>query len=609
MAMVPQGEYVPPEAIYRFAGVEADAAARRLYIDGKERSCSHRVFNLLLALCEEPGRVHTRDELFARLWPDGRFPADESLSQLIFRLRTALGRYNSVLVTVRHVGVRLDAEVQREVRADASVRSPPSGELTQISSSEPASHVPAVEVRESAVPTRWWRRAPAKLGATAAVLAMIGVAVWQVWPSDPSVDVGWGLRESDMMASRADTAATMREALSLDATNDRGKALLLLEAMHQADPTTPIPSMFLGMWKSLAGEVDVGKQWFAQSSQRIGTNAPHYVRLLNRYMSEEAETSDAETLKRESLLLGLRPEAWQLRLARAHTYLLRNQRADALADLKLIPITWLDERRMALTLGDRASLGDADGAEALLATVPAHPDSSVHPYVTGRIQFARGDYAAARSSFDEAAAIARRTERVWQRLTSELHAASISAELGEWSDARERLRRLRTTARDEGWGNRALGASLLLLALPNHSPEERTREYEDLVANYTQLDPYSCVCVELVLGMLVLRTPESLRCDLEDMPESAGTRGQRALLTGLRALADGDRGTARDQLDRAQAAGVQETVLAPFADVLSAALGQTVAVPPPPDPPYPFWERYAARWHLRAAADLHSTQL
>ncbi|MCQ4164883.1 winged helix-turn-helix domain-containing protein [Tahibacter harae] len=96
---------------YRFADVVIEPQGRRIFVGQRERAASRRAFDLLLTLCAMPGRVLTRDELSARLWPGGQIVSDEALTQAIFRARAVLGAQGERIVTLRGVGIRFDAEV------------------------------------------------------------------------------------------------------------------------------------------------------------------------------------------------------------------------------------------------------------------------------------------------------------------------------------------------------------------------------------------------------------------------------------------------------------------------------------------------------------------
>jgi hypothetical protein len=82
---------------YRFGGVEYDLRRQALAVDGAEVAATPLTLRLLRRLCEADGRLLTRDELFAALWPGGQEISDVALSQQIWRLRTALGPYASLV--------------------------------------------------------------------------------------------------------------------------------------------------------------------------------------------------------------------------------------------------------------------------------------------------------------------------------------------------------------------------------------------------------------------------------------------------------------------------------------------------------------------------------
>ena len=78
-------------------GVVIDAGACRVWVRGQELEppLSNAQFTLLMVLTEQPGRVFSRDELIAQVWPD-EDPSgisDEAVNSLVRRLR---GRLMSV---------------------------------------------------------------------------------------------------------------------------------------------------------------------------------------------------------------------------------------------------------------------------------------------------------------------------------------------------------------------------------------------------------------------------------------------------------------------------------------------------------------------------------
>uniref|UniRef100_UPI002147EEFC winged helix-turn-helix domain-containing protein n=1 Tax=Tahibacter caeni TaxID=1453545 RepID=UPI002147EEFC len=101
----------PPAVSYRFGQVEFDTGAFQLRTAGEVQNCPARALRLLQLLCAAPGRLFAREELIAALWPGRRLVSDESLSQVIFKLRNALGADAGRLVSVRGAGLRLEGPV------------------------------------------------------------------------------------------------------------------------------------------------------------------------------------------------------------------------------------------------------------------------------------------------------------------------------------------------------------------------------------------------------------------------------------------------------------------------------------------------------------------
>jgi len=132
---------------YEFGPFRLDAAERKFSRDGIAVSLAPKVFDTLLMLVENPGRLIEKDELMTKLWPD-TFVGEATLARNISDLRKALGgssgdaRYvetipksgyrfvadvrliendDSLLVTQRHTTTRvvLREELEDEVRSIA----------------------------------------------------------------------------------------------------------------------------------------------------------------------------------------------------------------------------------------------------------------------------------------------------------------------------------------------------------------------------------------------------------------------------------------------------------------------------------------------------------
>ncbi len=91
----------------RFGRLEIDREARRVRVDGEDRSLTARQFDLLLALAEHAGRVLSRDQLIALVGADGGDSLDRSIDVHIVKLRAAIEddpRAPRRILTVRGAG-------------------------------------------------------------------------------------------------------------------------------------------------------------------------------------------------------------------------------------------------------------------------------------------------------------------------------------------------------------------------------------------------------------------------------------------------------------------------------------------------------------------------
>lgn len=77
---------------YRFGEFELDLEARQLRRDGEPVHLERRPFDFLALLVREPGRLHTRDEIIAALWPPRIvIDFDAGLNTVVRKVRLALG--------------------------------------------------------------------------------------------------------------------------------------------------------------------------------------------------------------------------------------------------------------------------------------------------------------------------------------------------------------------------------------------------------------------------------------------------------------------------------------------------------------------------------------
>ena len=93
-------------------GLELDAAARRVTLDGEPVELSPREFDLLRHLAERAGEVVTKKELLTEVWQQAWGGSDKTVDVHLSWLRKKLGETAAeprYLHSVRGVGVRLTA--------------------------------------------------------------------------------------------------------------------------------------------------------------------------------------------------------------------------------------------------------------------------------------------------------------------------------------------------------------------------------------------------------------------------------------------------------------------------------------------------------------------
>jgi len=113
-----------PRSLVRFGPFEMNLETRELRKHGMKIRLEDKPFELLQMLVSQPGRVFSRDELCAELWPDTFVCFEHSLNTAANKLRAALGDSalsSHFLETVRRRGYRFVGEV-RDTDPPASTR-------------------------------------------------------------------------------------------------------------------------------------------------------------------------------------------------------------------------------------------------------------------------------------------------------------------------------------------------------------------------------------------------------------------------------------------------------------------------------------------------------
>src|SRR5262245_41196573 len=108
--------------LYRFGDFTLDTDQRVLLRLGKPLPLTPKVFDTLLILVENSGRVIKKDELMRRLWPD-TFVAEANITFNIQQLRKFLGddaRRPRYIETVSRRGYRFIAKVEAVTESQTS---------------------------------------------------------------------------------------------------------------------------------------------------------------------------------------------------------------------------------------------------------------------------------------------------------------------------------------------------------------------------------------------------------------------------------------------------------------------------------------------------------
>jgi hypothetical protein len=94
-------------------------APRRVVLaDGTYVELTRLEFDLLLFLCENPGRVHRRGALLNAVWHLNSTPSTRTVDVHIRRIRSKLGPDLDLITTVRGVGYRLDRTAEIHIEPD-----------------------------------------------------------------------------------------------------------------------------------------------------------------------------------------------------------------------------------------------------------------------------------------------------------------------------------------------------------------------------------------------------------------------------------------------------------------------------------------------------------
>lgn len=94
-------------------GFSADLTARIVTIDGQRINLSPKEYELLFYLIKNKNIALTREKLICDVWGYDFYGDDRTLDTHIKLLRKQLGKYSELIVTVRGVGYRFEAQLHK----------------------------------------------------------------------------------------------------------------------------------------------------------------------------------------------------------------------------------------------------------------------------------------------------------------------------------------------------------------------------------------------------------------------------------------------------------------------------------------------------------------
>lgn len=88
-----------PAGLLRHETLAMDVEKKKVSIDGLEVPLTKKEFEILLFLLQNKGRVFSREDILAHVWPDEVYVLDRTIDVNITRLRKKIGIYGKCIVT------------------------------------------------------------------------------------------------------------------------------------------------------------------------------------------------------------------------------------------------------------------------------------------------------------------------------------------------------------------------------------------------------------------------------------------------------------------------------------------------------------------------------
>jgi hypothetical protein len=484
----------------------------------------------------------------------------------------------------------IDALVQRCLEKDAHDRPQAAGELVAELS---ALHEGQRLSRRFRTTSRMERRSAPRVFAAALLLALVAATVFFIERTrHRQIDHGYDLRASDIRGD-GETRGLIELALRADADGNRAKASELLEEAHRRGARTAFPAAFMASFNDSAGNFAVSREWAKLALQRL-EGASTYESLLARYLLVPAGDRTRELALAISSL-EVRPDAWRLRLAAAHIYLEQRDRDAARRELKQIDIHRPDDRRLMLVLADRASLGDIDGAERDLHASRLMTRPAFLHYTEARIAWSRGNGRLAATLYERAATDAAAEGLGPLEAEARLLAGIALLREGAWNEAQRHFAFAATRGRQLGLVHRVFDSSAFGAYAAHREGDSVERDRK--LAAAMAVDPPAETAASLGLLALRLRSTalhERITKKVSNEPVLAASL---ILMRAREAWSKGDLETAKRELRRARAEGIDSTGDREEAELLASELGLPAQLLPA-DPPYPNSLRYLAIFEL-----------
>ena len=105
------GENRSNEGVLRAGIIRLDLNSHQAWVANEEVELRVTEYKLLVALCENPSRVMSRERLLELVWGNGSSVALRTVDAHVKRLRDRLGAGGTQIETVRGVGYRLTDEL------------------------------------------------------------------------------------------------------------------------------------------------------------------------------------------------------------------------------------------------------------------------------------------------------------------------------------------------------------------------------------------------------------------------------------------------------------------------------------------------------------------